>query len=131
MSKMHPALIRKLYWKTLIADIAMLVKTCEICQCAKADNKPQRFKLRLLPVPRNPFQFISIDHKIMSRSIVEGNTRILVTIDHFSGYVIYSPVPTESACNSAKQYIKDVVAQWGPSEIILSEKGSGLHVSIF
>jgi len=131
VSKMHPALILKFYWKTLIPNIATLVKTCEICQCAKADNKPQRFKLHPLPVPRYLFQFISIDHKVMSRSTVEGNTRILVTIDHFSGYVIYSPVPTESAYDSAKQYIKDVVEQWGPSEIILSDKGNGYMSAFF
>ena len=130
INKMHIMLIHKFYWKELISDIKQIIKTCEICQLSKIDTKHSVSPLFPLPVPARPFQCIAMDHKVLTRKTEAGHTHILTFVCHFSNYTIYVPVKSESAYTTARAYVENIVARYGITEIIISDRASGF-MSIF
>jgi len=76
------------FWRTLCHDIKEFVKTCQTCQFSKIFTNEQKSPLHPLPVPTKPMEFISFDHKRLTRVTNEGNIYVLAFICHFSGYVV-------------------------------------------
>ena len=113
----------------MIADIKQVVKNCEICQLSKISTNIKT-PLHPLPVPNRPFALVSLDHEKLSRKTEQNNTFILTFICHFSNYVIFAPVPDETAYTTALFFVKEVIARHGRPEILLSDKGSGF-MSVF
>ena len=69
-------------------------------------------------------EFISFDHKRLTRVTNEGNAYVLAFICHFSGYVVYAAVPDELALTTAKTFWKYIIGPFRSPRVILSDKGS-------
>jgi len=76
-------------------------------------------------------EFISFDHKRLTRITNEGNTHVLAFICHFPGYVVYAPVPNELAITTAQAFMKYVVGPFGIPVLISSDKASGYMSTFF
>ena len=130
LHKMHLMLIQKYFWKSMMKDISEVLKQCHICQCSKLLTHPPVSPMHPLPVPQRPGQMWAFDHKVLSRKTEAGNAYILVFVDHFSGYCIFSPVPDQTAFTTALTFVREVIARWGPPEFCLSDKAPAF-LSIF
>ena len=98
----------------MMKDISEVLKQCHICQCSKLVTHPPVSPMHPLPVPQRPGQMWAFDHKVLSRKTEAGNAYILVFVDHFSGYCIFSPVPDQTAFTTALTFVREVIARWGP-----------------
>jgi len=81
---LFPSSQTRFYWRTMAIDASMISKRCDICQRSKILSNPNRAPLHPLPVPTRPYEFISFDHKVLTRKTTEGNTHLLIFVDHFS-----------------------------------------------
>ena len=130
INEMHIMLIHIFYWEELIFDIKQIIKTCETCQLSKIDTKHSLSPLFPLPVPTRPVQCIAMDHKVLTRKTEAGHTHILTFVCHFSNYTVYVPVNSESAYTTARAYVENIVARYGVTEILISDRAPGF-MSIF
>jgi len=130
-SRLHPKIITRYFWPTMLIDIKNATRTCDICQRSKILTNPAKAPLRPLPVPCRPGQMISFDHKTLSRTTDERNAYILAFICHFSGFVTYVAVPDEKAYTTAKVFVREIIARTGPPDLILSDKGQGYMSKFF
>jgi len=71
-----------------------------------------------------------MDHKVLTKKTEAGHTHILTFVCHFSNYTIYVPVKSESAYTTARAYVENIVARYGITEILISDRGHGF-MSIF
>jgi len=75
-------------------------------------------------------EFISSDHRRLTRITKEGNTHVLALICNFSGYVVYAPVPNDLTITIVQAFMKYIVGPFGIPVFILSDKAPG-YMSIF
>jgi len=119
------------YWRNLCQDIKEFVKNCPTCQFSKIPTNKQRSPLHPLPVSTRPMEFISFDHKRLTRITNKGSSHVIAFICHFSGYVVYAPVPNELAITTAQAFMKYIVGPFGIPVLILSDKASGYMSTFF
>ena len=131
INRLLPTLNIRYYWPKMLTDIKNVSRVCDTCQRSKIITNPAKAPLKPIPIPVRPFQLISFDHKVLARKTLEGNTHILAFVDHFSGWVTYRTVESESAYTTAKIFVKDIVANWGTPEIILTDKAPGYMSVLF
>jgi len=115
----------------LLVDIKNVSRECDICQQSKIVTNPRTAPLVPLPVPRRPFSFVSMDHKVLSRTTDQGNNLILAFVDHFSKFVKFVAVPDKSAYTTAKVFVAEIIATYGRVDYLLSGKGSGYMSTFF
>jgi len=77
------------------------------------------------------FQFISFDHKTLSRKTAQGNTHVLAIICYFSNWAIYKALCDETAQTTATVIIEEVVANYGLPSVIISDKAPGYTSLLF
>ena len=49
------------WWKTMVQDIIEYCKSCQTCATSKSSTEKPRGKLKTMPVPSYPWQFIGMD----------------------------------------------------------------------
>jgi len=118
------------WWPTILTGVKNVSINCDVCQHSKIISKQNRLTLNPWPVLTRPWELVSMDHKKLSRKTTLENTHILVFCDHFSGKVIYCPVPSETAFVTAQAFVRETVAQKGTPLILVSDRASGF-MSIF
>jgi len=94
-------------------------------------SNPNRAPLHPLPVPTRPYEFISFDHKVLTRKTIEGNTHILIFVDHFSGEIRICPVASETAYETARVFVREITCRWSCPSQILSDKAAGFMSKLF
>jgi len=63
-----------------------------------------------------------MDHKVLSRTTDQGNKFILAFVDHFTKFVKFVAVPDESAYNTAKVFVSEIIAICDRKWIICSTR---------
>jgi transposase InsO family protein len=76
------------YWPFMKKLVQEIVQHCDICKQAKVERVPYPGLLQALPVPRGPWQDITMDFmEGLPRS--EGKETIMVIVDRFTKYVYF------------------------------------------
>ena len=116
----------------LARKIENYVKACIIC----AQGKPMRQKLygllQPLPIPSRPWQDIAMDFIVKllpsKNSLEPGNPEynsIWVVIDWFTKIACFLPYREDTGANIlARRFLKDIFANHGLPQSIVSDKGS-------
>jgi len=130
-NRLLPTIISRSYWKNITQDAKNVSKVCEVCQALKINPKQQRSPLYPYPVSMFSFQFISFDHKTLSRKTAQGNTHVLAIICYFSNWAIYKALCDETAQTTATVIIEEVVANYGLPSVIISDKAPGYTSLLF
>ncbi|OQE16552.1 hypothetical protein PENFLA_c027G03970 [Penicillium flavigenum] len=119
---------RKYHWVNLQADVQKHVKSCAICQTAQTPRHRPFGKLESLPIPPRPFAELSMDFITgLPQSIWKGKIvdAILVIVDRFSKWCLFSPVSTTmDASELAELFYHNVELRFGPPNGIVSDRGS-------
>ena len=87
--RLYPTMSVHYFWRTLCHDIKEFVKTCQTCQFSKIPTNKPKSPLRPLPVPTRPMEFMSFDHKRLTRVTNKGNTYVLAFICYIALFPIY------------------------------------------
>ncbi|GJF00591.1 polyprotein [Phanerochaete sordida] len=110
------------YWHRMRRDVQTYCLTCDVCQKAKSSNFKQYGLLQPNPVPRRPFECISMD-LVTGLTLAEGVNAIWVVVDRLSKIVIF--VPTTSGLSTeefAWLFVKHVACKYGIPDAIITDK---------
>ena len=94
-----------------------------MCAQCKAPRHLPRGKLHPLPIPHRPWSHLSVDF-ITNLPLSQGNTTILVDVDHFSKSCLLLPLPgLLMALQTAVALYTHVFLHYGVPEHIVSDQG--------
>ncbi|KAK3043051.1 hypothetical protein RJ639_002619 [Escallonia herrerae] len=112
------------YWPQMGDEVQEYVNTCLSCQQDKVERKKKAGLLQPLPVPKRPWESVSLDF-ITGLPKVEDLGTILVVVDRFSKYASFIATPKYcSAEDTAQLFFKYVVKYWGMPQDIVSDRDS-------
>ena len=118
-------------WPSLRADVQQFCKSCVTCM----QSKPQRHKpygsLKQLPIPEQPWNFISMDfiEKLPSSSRFDT---ILVIVDQLTKQAIFIPAHnTITSTDLTCLFILHVFSKHGVSSYVISNRGSEFVSNFF
>ncbi|KAK3021216.1 hypothetical protein RJ639_046635 [Escallonia herrerae] len=119
------ALLQQGYYRPQMGDeVQEYVKTCLTCQQDKVERKKKAGLLQPLPVPKRPWEIVSL-YFITGLPKVEDLGTILVVVDRFSKYASFIATPKYcSAEDTAQLFFKYVVKYWGMPQDIVSDRDS-------
>ncbi|XP_076935674.1 uncharacterized protein LOC143602470 [Bidens hawaiensis] len=110
------------YWSRLKDDVEAYVRTCLVCQQDKIEKRQPGGLLEHLPIPKGPWESISMDF-ITCRPKSEGSGSIIVVVDRFSKYGTFIPAPADvTVAETARLFFKHVVMYWGIPHVIVSDR---------
>jgi hypothetical protein len=100
-------------------DVELYVKTCLVCQQDKVERRAEAGLLQPLTMPEKPWVSVSMD--FVSRfPEVKGYMAVMVVVDRFSKYVIFTLVTKSCTAKAAAEaFYRSVVKLFGvPMEIV-------------
>jgi hypothetical protein len=113
----------RFWWSGMSRDVLHHIQSCELCARRKvsrmADTTPQS-----LPLPRRPFELVSVDMTGPLPTTKSGNKYILVLSDHLTKWVEAFALPEMTSDLIAKTLIENVFNRFGFPEYLLSDRGS-------
>ncbi|KAK6028511.1 hypothetical protein OSTOST_05440 [Ostertagia ostertagi] len=109
---------RKFFWPSIKEDVYQFVRSCDDCQRKRSHpaNREQ-----LLPIHANAvFHKVYLDLSGPYHTSSSSNKYIMCLIDHFSKYVIASPLPDCTAPTVARSLMNDCILKFGAmTELII------------
>ncbi|GFW92512.1 transposon Tf2-9 polyprotein [Trichonephila clavipes] len=80
--------------------------------------------LQQLPIPTTPWEIVSADHVICLPQTREGNTNMLVHIDHATRYVVAIPSASLGAHSVTDALYHNIILTYGPPSMYISDRGT-------
>ncbi|KAL0336104.1 UNVERIFIED_CONTAM: Transposon Tf2-12 polyprotein [Sesamum radiatum] len=116
--------LRAYYWPQMRDDVETYVRTCLICQQDKADHQKKVSLLQPLPIPKRPWESVSMDYISGLPKMGDLGT-IIVVVDRLSKYATFIAAPKHvTAEGTAHLFFKHVVKYWGLPKDIVSDRDS-------
>ena len=118
----------QVWWKTMIKDITEYCRSCQTCAVSKPQNGKPHGKLKTMPVPTYPWQYVGIDFVgplPESFNRTGGFDMICVIIDQLTSMVHLVPTKqTYRATDIAELMFEAVYKLHGLPERIISDRDS-------
>ncbi|KAK4394407.1 hypothetical protein Sango_1911500 [Sesamum angolense] len=112
-------------------DVEAYVRTCLVCQLDKVERKKEAGLLQSLPIPKVPWQSVSMDF-ITGFPKVNGMASVLVVVDHFSKYGIFIAAPHACPAETAAElFFKNVTKYFGVPKDIVSDRDARFTGALF
>ncbi len=111
------------WWPNMARDVRRFVKGCVDCAISKSPRHLPAGKLLPLPIPNRPWSHLGVDF-VTDLPASDGNTCILVVIDHFSKacrLISLKGLPT--AMETAELMFNHIFRDYGIPEDIVSDRG--------
>jgi hypothetical protein len=109
-------------WKGLKQDVDNFVRQCRICQQAKHNQQYPAGLLQPLPVPRGPWQGISMDF-IEGLPISDHCSVIVVVVDRLTKYAHFFPTKHPYTAQSIAQlFLDNVVKHHGMPQTVVTDR---------
>ena len=127
----YSRLRRYFYWPKLAKSVKSFVKSCDTCQRSKGDAlRPN--PLQALPLPKRPWEDLSMDFITGLPPSVNGNNAILTFVDRLTKYAHFVPTSTSvTAAGTADFYMKNVYRLHGLSRTIVCDRDPRFTVEFF
>ena len=122
---------RYFYWPKLAKSVKSFVKSCDTCQRCKGDS-PRPNPLQALPLPKRPWEDLSMDFITGLPSTANGNNAILTFVDRLTKYAHFVPTSTAiTAAGTADLYIRNVYRLHGLSQTIVCDRDPRFTAEFF
>lgn len=123
VTKTLDSIRRMYYWPGMATDVRRFVTTCSACQRNKVQGKKPIGLLQPLPVPKGPWEQVTMDFITGLPCTDAGYDAVLVFCDKFSKMVHFAACNTETdAFETAKLFRDRVFALHGMPESIVSDR---------
>ncbi|CAI7760631.1 unnamed protein product [Closterium sp. NIES-53] len=111
------------YWPHMANDVQKFVTSCDTCQRMKSSKQKKAGLLQPLPVPKQPWQVVSLDFITSLPPTNAGHDAILVVIDKFSKMGHFIPTHTTARTEETAQlFLKHIISQHGIPKTLISDK---------
>lgn len=121
-AKILPEIAKRFWWKGMSKDVAAFCRGCLECMQASRYNSERQGFLKPLIAPRR-WHTVNLD----LYGPIEGGDGcryVLVTVDHFSKWVILSPLCSKRAGEVRDAFLRDVVYQHGVPVRVVTDQGT-------
>ncbi|GFS87197.1 transposon Ty3-G Gag-Pol polyprotein [Nephila pilipes] len=105
-------------------DCKAYVRSCHKCQIVNRRTANAYGLLQQLPIPSTPWEIVSADHIVCLPQTRNGNTNMLVQIDHATRYVIATPSASLAAHTVTDALYHNIILRYGPPSMYLSDRGT-------
>ena len=112
---------RHYFWPKMIKHIQRHVQSCSLCRREKL--VADKYKLQTTEIQHQPFAKVSVDLIVDLPLFHKGNTNILVTVDHLSGFPIAEAIPNKEAATVADVIYNKLILEHTCPKILLSDNG--------
>jgi hypothetical protein len=110
------------FWSGMQADVKTFVDRCSICQHSKGRKQNAMF-YQPLPIPKRPWEAISMDFVLGFPRMKRGVDSIFVVVERFSKIAHFVPCQNASdATHIANLFFKEVVRLHGLPRSIVSDR---------
>ncbi|KAG3156195.1 hypothetical protein PC128_g21924 [Phytophthora cactorum] len=118
------------HWRGLYKSVQRYVGECVDCETGKgrptiSGESPGNIQAT------NPFQIIAMDHIPSLPRSHKGNTKLLIWVDLFTGYVIAKASGSRTAQTIAESYEECAFRRFGASEMIRHDRELGFMSDFF
>ena len=118
----------EVWWKTMVNDIEVFCRSCSVCATSKPQNGKPQGKLKTMPIPTRPWQYIDIDFVgplPESSNRTGGYDMICVIFDLLTSMVHLVPSRQTYCASDIAELIFDLVYKLhGLPERIISDRDS-------
>ena len=118
----YSAVHKLFYWPQMNNDVCNYVKSCDSCQHIKASQQVPAGLLQPLPIPRQPWDQVSMDFITQLPKTKAGWDAIIVFVDTFSKMVHLVPTKTTASTpDMARLFFDNIVKLHGLPKTVISD----------
>jgi hypothetical protein len=122
VNKMKDVLAAHFFWPRMRRDVERYVSRCTTCNKAKSQLNPHGLYMPL-PVPRAPWEDISMDFILRFPRTKRGRDSVFVVVDHFSKIAHFIPChKIDNASHVVDLFFNEVVRLHGVPNTIVSDR---------
>ncbi|CAI7884268.1 unnamed protein product [Closterium sp. NIES-53] len=111
------------YWPHMANDVQKFVTSCDTCQRMKSSKQKKAGLLQPLPVPKQPWQVVTLDFITGLPPTNAGHDAILLAIDKFSKMGHFIPTHTTARTEETAQlFLKHIISQHGIPTTLISDR---------
>jgi integrase-like protein len=122
IERTYASIHRLFYWPRMNNDVRDYVKSCDSCQRIKASQQAPAGLLQPLPIPKQPWDQVSMDFIVQLPTTKAGFDAIVVFVDTFSKMIHLAPTKSSaSAPDTAHLFFDQVVKLHGLPKSIISD----------
>ncbi|KAJ9507809.1 hypothetical protein QJQ45_019277 [Haematococcus lacustris] len=115
-------LLHNHWWAGIHADVARILKSCHVCDRARASFNLRAAQLSPLPV-QGLFYRWGVDLAGPLPRTRHGNEYLMVCIEHLTKHVELVPIPDKLATTTAYHFHHQVLGRFGASAEVLTDGG--------
>lgn len=113
----------KYYWPNMKDVISQYIQSCQqCCQFNVSRQKPPGLLQPIAP-PDDVFKIVGMDWWGPAPTSIAGNRYVLVLTDRLSNYVIARASPTNTAQDTARILMEELILIHGPPDKIITDQG--------
>lgn len=113
---------QKYYWPGMFRDVARYVKSCEVCQRHKVEQRMPAGKMGFRTVEK-PWSVVTTDILGPYPISKKRNRYIVIFQDNFTKWIEAKPVRVATTKTVLEAFHELVILRWGVPEILLSDNG--------
>lgn len=129
--KTYELLARDYYWPGQYKSCQRYVQGCAICQTSKSSTQSPQGLLLPLPVPREPWQDITLDFVSGIPKSKDGYDRILVVVDRLTKMAHFIPTVKKLDSDEAARLLSDFVFRYHGFPISMVSDQDLLFTKVF
>lgn len=130
MNKTNKTIKSRYSWANMRQKVQEHVKKCQSCQVNKL-LKPRQMAPMEITTAEFPFEKYCPDIVGRMPETLRGNKYILTFQDDLSKYVIPVPIRQQDAETIAREFVAQVILEYGTPSIVLTDQGSNFLSDIF
>jgi hypothetical protein len=117
------------YWPMAQKDAEQLVKICNGCQRFSKHRNTPTAALKTIPLTW-PFAVGGLDMVGPFKTVPQGFTHLLVTVDKFTKWIEAKPIKKLNGSSTIK-FFNEIITRYGVPHSIITDKGTNFAKGVF
>ena len=118
------------YWNFMPSDVRKYCESCDRCQKHNYATSHPRAPLSPIEVSR-PWQVVGLDFMGPFKTSANGNSYIILAVDHFTKYAEGAATASFNAQTTASFLFSAIICRYGMVEAILTDQGRNFESYLF
>lgn len=112
------------FWPCMKQTITSYIQSCTQCSQFNVNHRKPPGFLQSIEPPNDVFQILGMDWWGPTPASHDGNRYVLIITDRLSGYVFAKASPTNTAQDTARILMEEVILVHGPPDILITDQGT-------
>ncbi|CAF1168418.1 unnamed protein product [Rotaria sp. Silwood1] len=112
------------YWPRMKDTVTSYIKSCDKCSQFNVNRRKPPGFLQPIKPPNEVFQVLGMDWWGPTTTSLSGNRYVLVITDRLSGYVFAKASPTNTAHDTARILMEEIILVHGSPDTIITDQGT-------